>query len=73
MEVALDISKCAVRDMDVNIRQWAGMHHDCTSDRASAVRPADYVGLVHTAIQSGSVVFIYLKWAALFPTTMGRS
>ena len=33
MEVALDISKCAVRDMDVNIRRWDGIHHDGRLDR----------------------------------------
>jgi len=56
LEVAPDIGKCAVRDVDVYIRRWpgAGMHHDCTSDRASAMRPAGYVVVPDTAIQSGS-------------------
>ena len=40
MEVAVDISKCAVRDMDVDIGRWAGMQHDCASDRGSAIAQA---------------------------------
>ena len=46
MEVAVDIIKCAVRDMDVDIQRWAGMHHDYTSDRALAMGPADYHDVV---------------------------
>ena len=59
MQVAVDISKCAVWDMDVNIRRWVGIHHNRTSDRVLAMRPDTDDVVAHTTIHSGSPVFIH--------------